>query len=85
MKDAESEDETLEIQDKRKHEYQVNEKIQDMYTTPTLKTLPTYNRNMKVTATRLHGDIRTKSKMISMRKPYSSILIAQTPVGIQQD
>ena len=38
---AESEDETLEIQDKRKHENQVNEKILDMYTTFTLKTLPT--------------------------------------------
>ena len=38
---AESEDETPEIQDKRKHENQVNEKIQDMYNTSTLKTLPT--------------------------------------------
>ena len=43
------------------------------------------HKNTKVTATRLHVDIRMKSKTISMRKPYSSILITQTPVGIQQD
>ena len=42
-------------------------------------------KNMKVTATRLHLDNRTKSKTISARKRYSSILITQTPVGIQQD
>ena len=42
-------------------------------------------KNMKVTVTRLHLDNRTKSKTISARKRYSSILITQTPVGIQQD
>ena len=31
LNDAESEDETLEIQDKRKHENQVNKKIENMY------------------------------------------------------
>ena len=40
---------------------------------------------MKMTAIRLHLDIRTKSETISLRKPYFSILITHTPVGIQQD
>ena len=35
-----SENETIEIQKKRKHENKVNEKVQDMYTTSPWKTYP---------------------------------------------
>ena len=82
VNNAESENETLEVQDKRKQQNPVNEKTQD--TTSTLKTLPTLKHESTVTI-RLHVDIRAKSKIISMRKRYSSILITQIPVGIQQD
>ena len=58
-------DETLEIQNERKHENQVNEKIQDMYTTSLWKPYP--HKNVKRTATRLHVDARAEIETMSMR------------------
>ena len=45
----------------------------------TLSHLETdLHKNRKVTATRLNVDIRAKIRTVSMRKPYTSILITQT-------